>query len=171
MKIQKNNIARNLSALRQSLRYSQEEVAERVGVSRQTVAKWESGESIPDLLNCDMLARLYSVSVDDLIYFDGEDPTGIPPRDKHIFGTTVVGARGQVVIPKAARDMLELKEGDRLVVLGDSSPENRWIALIHADSFLQAGVARLDSVRSAVCPGKHGKPPAGIAGTGLFSGL
>lgn len=70
MKIQKNNIARNLSALRQSLRYSQEEVAERVGVSRQTVAKWESGESIPDLLNCDALSRLYNVELSDLLHHD-----------------------------------------------------------------------------------------------------
>ena len=49
---------------------SQEEVAERIGVSRQAVAKWESGETAPDLINCDALAELYNVSVDDLIHFD-----------------------------------------------------------------------------------------------------
>ena len=45
MKIQKNNIACNLSALRRLNRFSQEEVADRIGVSRQTVAKWELGVS------------------------------------------------------------------------------------------------------------------------------
>lgn len=55
MKIQKNNIAGNLSALRRLNRFSQEEVADRIGVSRQTVAKWELGESLPDILNCDAL--------------------------------------------------------------------------------------------------------------------
>ena len=45
MKMQKNNIARNLSILRQSHKYSQEEVAEQIGVSRQAVAKWETGVS------------------------------------------------------------------------------------------------------------------------------
>ena len=45
MKMQKNNIARNLTTLRQIHKYSQEEVAEKIGVSRQAVAKWESGVS------------------------------------------------------------------------------------------------------------------------------
>lgn len=45
MKKMKNNIARNLSMLRQVNRYSQEEVAEQIGVSRQAVAKWETGVS------------------------------------------------------------------------------------------------------------------------------
>lgn len=45
MKIQSNHIADNLSSLRRKNRFSQEEVAERIGVSRQTVAKWECGVS------------------------------------------------------------------------------------------------------------------------------
>ena len=46
MKMQKHNIARNLADLRRRCRYTQEEVAERIGVSRQAVAKWESGGSL-----------------------------------------------------------------------------------------------------------------------------
>ena len=61
MKTLKSNIARNLTTLRQLNKYSQEDVAEQIGVSRQAVAKWESGESVPDIVNCDALARLYSV--------------------------------------------------------------------------------------------------------------
>lgn len=45
MKIQSNHIADNLSMLRRKNRLSQEEVAGRIGVSRQTVAKWECGVS------------------------------------------------------------------------------------------------------------------------------
>lgn len=45
MKTQKNNISRNLSTLRQFHKYSQEYVAEKIGVSRQAVAKWEIGVS------------------------------------------------------------------------------------------------------------------------------
>src|SRR5699024_9334510 len=63
MKTQKSNIARNLAALRHLNKYSQEEVAERVGVSRQAVAKWEAGESVPDIINCDALAQLYDVAL------------------------------------------------------------------------------------------------------------
>ena len=46
MKNQRNNISNNLSMLRQYHKYSQEEVAERIGVSRQAVAKWETGVSL-----------------------------------------------------------------------------------------------------------------------------
>ena len=57
MKMQKNKIAQNLMILRQLHQLSQEEVAGRIGVSRQAVAKWETGQSVPDILNCDALAE------------------------------------------------------------------------------------------------------------------
>ena len=63
MKMQKSNISRNLSTLRQLHKYSQEDVATQIGVSRQAVAKWETGESVPDILNCDALAKLYDVEL------------------------------------------------------------------------------------------------------------
>ena len=56
MKMQKSNIAYNLTTLRQLNKFSQEDVAEQIGVSRQAVAKWESGESVPDIVNCDACA-------------------------------------------------------------------------------------------------------------------
>ena len=115
MKTQKSNIARNLSALRQLNKFSQEEVAERIGVSRQAVAKWEAGQSAPDILNCDALAKLYDVELDDLVHYDPErSGGGIPPRGKHIFGIVRVGERGQIVLPKQARDVFKLSPGDRL---------------------------------------------------------
>lgn len=113
MKMQKSNIARNLTTLRQLNKFSQEDVAERIGVTRQAVAKWEAGESVPDILNCDALAKLYDVELDDLIHYDQEQ-TGesIPPKGKHIFGTVRVGERGQIVLPKQARDVFKIKPGD-----------------------------------------------------------
>ena len=59
MKKQTNFISRNLAILRQYHKFSQEEIAEKIGVSRQAVAKWELGETIPDILNCDALAKLF----------------------------------------------------------------------------------------------------------------
>ena len=125
MKLLKNNIARNLSTLRQLNQFSQEEVAERIGVSRQAVAKWEAGQSVPDILNCDALAKLYDVELDDLIHYDQEQTgKGIPPKGKHIFGTVRVGERGQIVLPKQAREVFRINPGDRLIVLGDEEPEH-----------------------------------------------
>lgn len=69
---QKNHLAYNLATLRKQQRLTLEQVAERIGVTRQAVAKWETGESMPDLINCDALATLYNVSLDDLVHFDQE---------------------------------------------------------------------------------------------------
>lgn len=41
------------------------------------------------------------------------------PKGKHIFGTVKVGEKGQIVIPKEARDLFAIKPGDTLLVLGD----------------------------------------------------
>lgn len=138
MKKQTNLISRNLTALRQYNKYSQEEVAEKVGVTRQAVAKWEQGETVPDILNCDALAELYDVSVDTLIHYDQEqEHMPIPPRGKHLFGTVKVGERGQIVLPKKARDLFHIKQGDLLVVLGDENPESAGIALVPGDTVLR----------------------------------
>ena len=138
MKKQSNLIFKNLSALRQYHKYSQEEVAEKVGVSRQAVAKWESGETVPDILNCNALAELYDVSLDSLIHYDQEkEHMPIPPKGKHLFGTVKVGDRGQIVLPKKARDLFRIKQGDLLVVLGDENPETAGIALVPGDTILR----------------------------------
>lgn len=49
---------------------SQEQVAEKLGVSRQTISKWETDETIPDIYQSKKMARLYNVSLDELIDFD-----------------------------------------------------------------------------------------------------
>ena len=131
-------ISQNLTTLRHFHKYSQEEVAEKIGVTRQAVAKWEGGETVPDILNCDALAELYNVSVDDLIHFNQEDERmPIPPRGKHLFGTVKVGERGQIVLPKKARDLFHIKPGDLLVALGDENPESAGIALVPGDTVLR----------------------------------
>lgn len=92
---------------------------------------------MPDIVNCDALARLYNVELSDLIYYNQEQ-TGvqIPPRGKHLFGAVRVGERGQIVLPKEAREVFHIKAGDRLVVLGDESQEHPGIALIKEEFFL-----------------------------------
>ena len=52
------------------------------------------------------------------------------PAGKHIFGIVTIGDKGQIVIPKKARDVFELAPGDQLLVLGD---ESQGIALVKAD--------------------------------------
>lgn len=52
------------------------------------------------------------------------------PKGKHIFGTVKVGERGQIVIPKEARELFGIEPGDTLLVLGD---EKKGIAISRAD--------------------------------------
>lgn len=49
---------------------TQEEVAEKLGVSRQTVSKWETDETLPDIRQSKKMAQLYNVTLDELIDFD-----------------------------------------------------------------------------------------------------
>lgn len=66
------DIAQRLAARRKQAGLSQETLAERLGVSRQAVSKWERSESSPDTDNLIALAQLYGVSLDDLLYVDDE---------------------------------------------------------------------------------------------------
>ena len=127
----------NIQASRQAAGMTQEQIAAIVGVSRQTVAKWESGETSPDLEHAAALADALGTTLDGLVNFDGGGlGLGAPPRGKHLFGSVKVGERGQVVIPKEAREVFDIRPGDKLVVLGD---EGQGIALCKEADFM-AGI-------------------------------
>ena len=66
------NIAERLKDLRKKARYSQEQVAEILSVSRQAVSKWESAQGYPDIENIIKLAQMYEVSTDYLLL--GKEP-------------------------------------------------------------------------------------------------
>ena len=121
--------------MRKVLQLTQEDIAEKLGVTRQSVAKWESGESIPDLDKCKQLADIFGVSLDDLANYEPEENLGlgVPPKGKHLFGLVTVGDKGQIVIPAKARKIFEISTGDQLVVLGD---EGQGLALVKASNFL-----------------------------------
>ena len=125
----------NLVQMRKLLQLTQEDIAEKLGVTRQSVAKWESGESIPDLDKCKQLADIFGVSLDDLANYEPEDNLGVglPPKGKHLFGLATVGDKGQIVIPAKARKIFEISTGDQLVVLGD---EGQGLALVKTSHFL-----------------------------------
>ncbi len=59
------------------------------------------------------------------------------PKGKHIFGTVKVGERGQIVIPKEARELFDIRPGDTLLVLGD---EEQGIAVVKADVMEEVAV-------------------------------
>ena len=64
------NLGSSLFNARKKKGLSQEAVAEKLGVSRQTVSKWETGETLPDIVQSKKLAVMYGLSLDELIEFD-----------------------------------------------------------------------------------------------------
>ena len=124
----------NLIALRKMNGLSQEELADKINVSRQTLSKYETGESLPDVEKCKQIADVLDVSLDDLVNYDSK-ATGlaVPPKGKHMFGVVKVGDKGQIVIPAKARKVFGIEPGDNLIVLGD---EASGIAVIKEEGFL-----------------------------------
>lgn len=64
------NLGNSLFHARKKSGFSQEEVAEKIGVSRQTLSKWETNETIPDIYQAKKLGQIYHVSLGELIEFD-----------------------------------------------------------------------------------------------------
>ncbi len=126
-------IGENLGILRRQAGLSQEALADRLGVSRQTVAKWEAGESLPDVERCARLAEVFEITLDQLVQEDLSKGSTVQ-TGRYVFGTVTVGDKGQIVIPVKARRLFNIQPGDDLMVLGDIK---QGLALVRADLFLE----------------------------------
>ena len=125
----------NLIILRNIHGFSQEEIAEKIGISRQAYAKWETGATVPDIEKCMRLAETYGVTIDSLVTtttLDSGETVAPPPKGKNIWGSVTINDRGQLVIPKNVREMFGLSGGERLIVLTD---DKEGIALVPAKVF------------------------------------
>ena len=124
----------NLVMLRRMHGFSQEQIAEKIDISRQAYAKWESGATIPDVEKCRLLAEVYGTTIDALVETEVMEGLGTlppPPKGKSIWGPVTINDRGQLVVPKGAREKYGLTGGQRLIVLGDEM----GIALLPARVF------------------------------------
>lgn len=115
-------ISSNIKFLREHLKLTQEELAEKLEVSRQSVAKWENGTTLPDVMKCIRLAEMLNTTVEAFVKFDFDlqKLEACQQDGKYVFGIVKMGERGQIVIPKYAREIFSLSTGSRMIVLGDS---------------------------------------------------
>ena len=118
-----------LKIYRKQSNFTQEEIAAKLGVSRQAVAKWEKGESLPDIESCIKLADLYETTVDILLRDMGKEEHS--KDGKHVFGICKLNEKGQITLPAECRKVFNINAGDAIIVLGD---EEKGIALINAGS-------------------------------------
>ncbi len=120
-------IAENLRTLRFRSKRTLEDVAEIIGVSRQSVSKWEAGESYPDIEKCIRLAKLYNVSLDALVNKSiSELVKEEAKNDKYMFGLTKLNENGMIKLPPKAIEIFNLTADDVLLVVGD---KNQGIAI------------------------------------------
>lgn len=67
------SLGKSLYQARKKSGFSQENVAEQLGVSRQTISKWETDETLPDIRQSKKLAMLYHMTLDQLIEYDFDE--------------------------------------------------------------------------------------------------
>lgn len=66
-------LGEKIQKLRKDKQMSQEDLAEKLKVSRQTISRWEQDQALPDLSNIIALGKIFSVSIDDLVQADLEN--------------------------------------------------------------------------------------------------
>lgn len=112
--------ANRLAALRRARGLSQEELAAQLGVSRQAVSKWERAESSPDTDNLIALAKLFQISLDELLlHTPGAGPKGqspqqeetVPSQEEEIFAAARAWDEAEAAYAKRRRkEFQERKE-------------------------------------------------------------
>ena len=129
-------LADNLRILRHKKGYTLEAVAEIIDVSRQTVAKWEAGDSYPDIFNCLKLASLYMVALDELVTRPLREVTSSDfiAEDDKICGVLDISAEGDINIPQPVMDMFNLHPRDKVLLLAD---KKQGIALVKCSQFIR----------------------------------
>ncbi len=98
-------IADRLVKLRKKYGYSQEELADKLGLSRQAVSKWERAEASPDTDNLICLAKLYGVSLDELLATDEDIDTIVEEQVKE-------------ETPAQEEEKVEINKDDHVIFVG-----------------------------------------------------
>lgn len=127
-------IADNLKLLRYKNGYTLEAIAEIISVSRQSVAKWEAGDSVPDIINCAKLASLYKISLDELVNLPLKDAISgeFAAEADRICGVLEILPENTLHIPDVIMGMFGMHCGDKVLLLAD---KKQGIALVKCSHF------------------------------------
>ena len=118
-------VMNQIRLLRTQRGMTQEEVAERIGVSRQAIAKWEKGDTLPDIDSCIRLADLFGVSLEMLARGLTQEAT---LDGRRMCGCVRMNDKGQITLPANVRESFGLKPGCMVLVLADTE---KGIALVN----------------------------------------
>lgn len=109
----KTNLPNNLYELRRRANLSQEDFAEKLGVSRQAVSKWERGEAYPDTDNLITISGMFGVTIDELLNSD-DIQSAAPSSDTE---SETDGSKAEDSTEEASDGSFRLNIGDRVINL------------------------------------------------------
>ena len=150
--------ANRLCELRKKHNLSQEDLADKLGVSRQAVSKWERSESSPDTDNLIQLANLYGISLDELL--NGDDAIDIIEENKEsdtqekinadvVFedenGTIVSAEKGKVILKDDEGNTVVLQKGKAVV-----TDKNGKVKVLGKEEFHNSKENKVDRVAGAI---------------------
>jgi len=127
-------IADNLKILRHKNGYTLEAIAEIISVSRQSVAKWEAGDSVPDIVNCVKLASLYKISLDELVNrpLQAAINREFDTESGRVCGVLEILPGNTICIPDSVMEMFDMRCGDKVLLLAD---QKQGLALVKCSYF------------------------------------
>lgn len=136
--------AENLKMLRKQDGMSQEQLAEKIGVSRQAVTKWETGAGIPDIENIMAISTLFDISIDDLL--SNESGSKKLPETEYLYESVT-----EYDIDESKRYDMKLGGAKRLVLVGDEGEKIRVSLGSNTFSALQNDFkVKIDDIRKRI---------------------
>lgn len=112
------NFSDRLKEIRKNAGLSQEQLAEKIGVSRQAVTKWETGKGLPDIENIVIIAEIFKTTLDELISADAREKAQMPD---------VYTSETAYDIEKIKRFDLKIGYADRIKIGSDAGGKIRVI--------------------------------------------
>ena len=136
--------AENLKMLRKQAGMSQEQLAEKLGVSRQAITKWETGVGIPDIENIMAISTLFNISIDDLL--SNESGSKKLPETEYLYESVT-----EYDIDESKRYDMKLGGAKRLVLVGDEGEKIRVSLGSNTFSALQNDFkVKIDDIRKRI---------------------
>ena len=118
------SLGNSLYQARKKSGLSQEIVAEKLGVSRQTISKWETDDTVPDIYQAKKLSKIYNLSLDELIEFD----TDLKQIEETIKLVSKIIKFGFIPIGQKKIPKVDCKEGNLVTIIyNEDNPEKGHI--------------------------------------------
>lgn len=136
--MRKNNVSDLLIKLRKEYGYTQSDLADRLDVSFQAVSKWERGENLPDAYTLLELAKIYDVTVDEILKGEVQPKQLVEKRNmsEGVFATFIIVGVALCILSPVTYFMLEEHVSELAGIIGILSQIAIAVAI-----FIYAGIA------------------------------